>query len=293
MIFFKPANGADAFRVQFLAGRPGIFLAGNEAAEFARLGGRVRRELGQFMGHVHADVFFAIGQFWAPGENFFKGRMIGRVPIIRPHRRAFKKDQINGLVPIFDQPPKIRVQLGWIIQKNHRIKTFQRRGVNGGDVMPEFFQIGFHIHPRITQIIPDPRRSIFKHLVIIIAAVKIIKTQIHDWPGTVWFRGKRRIPDDNPPSMGNDGWDCKLDWRPCLPDAIFLGMSITATVEQGKIVLPANIDWPSGTVVRIEPVGDQPPTLWETLKDFDGIASDLPTDLADNLDHYVHGHARP
>jgi hypothetical protein len=69
-------------------------------------------------------------------------------------------------------------------------------------------------------------------------------------------------------------------------------MSITATVEQGKIVLPASVNWPSGTVVRIEPVGDQPPTLWETLKDFDGIADDLPTDLAANLDHYVHGHAR-
>ena len=70
-----------------------------------------------------------------------------------------------------------------------------------------------------------------------------------------------------------------------------LGMSITATVEHGKIVLPANIPWPSGTVVRIEPVEDQPPTLWETLKDFDGIAHDLPTDLAANIDHYVHGHA--
>jgi hypothetical protein len=84
-----------------------------------------------------------------------------------------------------------------------------------------------------------------------------------------------------------------MDWRPCLQDAIFPGMSITATVEQGKIVLPANVKWPSGTVVRIEPVGDQLPTLWETLKDFDGIANDMPGDLAANLDHYVHGHARP
>ena len=74
---------------------------------------------------------------------------------------------------------------------------------------------------------------------------------------------------------------------------MFPSMSITATVEQGKIVLPANVNWRSGTVVRIEPVGDQPPALWEALKDFDGMANDLPTDLAANLDHYVHGHARP
>ena len=69
-------------------------------------------------------------------------------------------------------------------------------------------------------------------------------------------------------------------------------MSITAKVEQGKIVLPPNVHWPSGTVVRIELVEDQTPTLWEMLKDFDGVAKDLPSDLAANLDHYVHGHAR-
>jgi hypothetical protein len=70
-------------------------------------------------------------------------------------------------------------------------------------------------------------------------------------------------------------------------------MSITATVEGGKITLPADMLWPSGTVVRIEPVEAQPPTLWDALKDFDGIADDLPEDLAANLDHYVHGHPRP
>jgi hypothetical protein len=69
-------------------------------------------------------------------------------------------------------------------------------------------------------------------------------------------------------------------------------MSITATVKEGKIALPANVKWPSGTVVRIEPVGNQPPTLSEVLKDFDGMANDPPADLAENLDHYVHGHAR-
>jgi hypothetical protein len=45
--------------------------------------------------------------------------------------------------------------------------------------------------------------------------------------------------------------------------------------------------------VRIEPVDEQTPTLLETLQDFDGMAGDLPADLAASLDHYVHGHARP
>jgi hypothetical protein len=70
-------------------------------------------------------------------------------------------------------------------------------------------------------------------------------------------------------------------------------MSITAVVEKGIITLPKEVPWASGTVVRIEPVGEQEPTLFETLKDFDGMAGDLPADLAANLDQYVHGHSRP
>ena len=70
-------------------------------------------------------------------------------------------------------------------------------------------------------------------------------------------------------------------------------MSITAVVEGGVIKLSQDIPWPPGTVVRIEPVENQPPTLFDTLKAFDGMAADLPTDLAANLDHYVHGHPRP
>jgi hypothetical protein len=69
-------------------------------------------------------------------------------------------------------------------------------------------------------------------------------------------------------------------------------MSITAVVEQGMIKLPADVTWKSGTVVRIEPVDEQAPALWDALKDFDGMADDLPKDLAANLDHYVHGHSR-
>ena len=61
-------------------------------------------------------------------------------------------------------------------------------------------------------------------------------------------------------------------------------MSITAVVEEGMIKLPSNVLWASGTVVRIEPVEEQAPTLFETLKDFDGMAGDLPADLAANLD---------
>jgi hypothetical protein len=75
--------------------------------------------------------------------------------------------------------------------------------------------------------------------------------------------------------------------------AIFSTMSIAAVIENGMIKIPKDVPWASGTVVRIEPVDEQTPTLFETLKNFDGIAGDLPADLAANLDHYVHGHSRP
>ncbi|MGA3170575.1 MAG: hypothetical protein ABSE62_06135 [Chthoniobacteraceae bacterium] len=70
-------------------------------------------------------------------------------------------------------------------------------------------------------------------------------------------------------------------------------MKITAVVEKGSIKLPNDVLWESGTVVRIEPVEEQLPTLFEILEEFDGMADDLPADLAANLDHYVHGHSRP
>jgi hypothetical protein len=70
-------------------------------------------------------------------------------------------------------------------------------------------------------------------------------------------------------------------------------MSITAVIEKGTIKLPKNLPWKLGTVVRIEPVEEPSATLLEALKEFDGMADDLPADLAANLDHYVHGHSRP
>ena len=65
-------------------------------------------------------------------------------------------------------------------------------------------------------------------------------------------------------------------------------MSITATVEDGKIILPPHLRWPTGATVRVELL--PAPNLGEMLAEFDGIADDLPVDLAENLDHYVHGH---
>ena len=67
---------------------------------------------------------------------------------------------------------------------------------------------------------------------------------------------------------------------------------ITTTVEAGKIVLPQGVDWPDGTVVRVEPVEEHAPTIWDALKEFDGIINDPRTDMAANHNHYLHGHRK-
>jgi hypothetical protein len=69
---------------------------------------------------------------------------------------------------------------------------------------------------------------------------------------------------------------------------------ITAKYEEGHVVMPQDIDvdWPSGITVQVVPVEEELPTLAELFKDWIGIANDLPSDLAANIDHYVHGHPK-
>ena len=69
-------------------------------------------------------------------------------------------------------------------------------------------------------------------------------------------------------------------------------MSFIGTVtEDGKISVPPDINLPKGAQVRIEeiPSPANPPTIWDKLSEFAGIATDLPSDLAENHDHYAHG----
>ena len=66
-------------------------------------------------------------------------------------------------------------------------------------------------------------------------------------------------------------------------------MSITATVENNTIKLPAGVHLPDGTQVRVEALEVAGPTLAERLAPFIGIIKDAPTDLAENHDHYLYG----
>ena len=71
-------------------------------------------------------------------------------------------------------------------------------------------------------------------------------------------------------------------------------MSITATVENDTIKLPAGVHLPDGTTVKIEEIPEperQPSgkTFAERFAKYIGMVDDMPTDLAENLDHYLYG----
>jgi hypothetical protein len=76
-------------------------------------------------------------------------------------------------------------------------------------------------------------------------------------------------------------------------------MTYRGKLQNGIVLLDAPIDLPNGTEVRVEPVSPpniQPaatkvegPSWAEVFKDVLGKTEDLPDDLAENHDHYIHG----
>jgi len=78
-------------------------------------------------------------------------------------------------------------------------------------------------------------------------------------------------------------------------------MSITATVEAGKIVLPPGTPWPSGTRVRIEAVSKHAklPVKHNLQRQKDPFLATVlklakprphpPRDFSENLDYYLYG----
>ena len=69
-------------------------------------------------------------------------------------------------------------------------------------------------------------------------------------------------------------------------------MTFIGRVSNGTIVLPPDAHLPEGTEVRVEALASGARNLAERYARLIGIADDLPADLAENLDHYVHGHPK-
>jgi hypothetical protein len=64
-------------------------------------------------------------------------------------------------------------------------------------------------------------------------------------------------------------------------------------VRNGLVVLDQEVSLPEGTEVRVEPiVSEEPGTLADRFRDVIGTVSDLPVDMAENHDHYIHGNPK-
>ncbi len=74
-------------------------------------------------------------------------------------------------------------------------------------------------------------------------------------------------------------------------------MTLKAKVHNGTLVLDQPLALPEGTEVELElhaagivPGPDAPiPTVYDRYQAFIGVATDLPSDLASNHDHYIYG----
>ena len=70
-------------------------------------------------------------------------------------------------------------------------------------------------------------------------------------------------------------------------------MTYKGKVRNGVVVLPEGVSLPEDAEVNVELIGQgQPgqPISWaEIFKDVIGSVDDLPPDMAENHDHYIHG----
>jgi len=61
-------------------------------------------------------------------------------------------------------------------------------------------------------------------------------------------------------------------------------------VQGGVVVLDPKVELPEGTEVSVEPITPSPrKSLAEQLGDLVGSVPDLPSDMATQHDHYLHG----
>ncbi len=70
-------------------------------------------------------------------------------------------------------------------------------------------------------------------------------------------------------------------------------MTCKVKVENGTIRLPSGVKLPDGAEVQLTiPDSALNGSFADRYAVYIGAADDLPPDLAENLDHYVHGHRK-
>ena len=65
-------------------------------------------------------------------------------------------------------------------------------------------------------------------------------------------------------------------------------------IRHGVVAPDEPFPWPEGTEVIVEVVGPaRRTTIAERFRDVIGSVTDLPSDMAENHDHYAHGKPKP
>jgi hypothetical protein len=63
-------------------------------------------------------------------------------------------------------------------------------------------------------------------------------------------------------------------------------------IQNGLVVIDDQVSLPEGTIVMVEPVStEKGQSLATRFQDVIGSISDLPADMAENHDRYIHGTA--
>ena len=68
-------------------------------------------------------------------------------------------------------------------------------------------------------------------------------------------------------------------------------MTYRGHIKSGQITLDELVELPEGAEVRVDVVDDtaRQQTVWNKLLDLAGTVKGLPSDLAENHDHYLYG----
>jgi len=69
-------------------------------------------------------------------------------------------------------------------------------------------------------------------------------------------------------------------------------MTLEGRVENGAIILEPPTPLPEGTRVRVEVIAPLEPTLFDRIGHLAGKAKHLPSDAAEQHDHYLYGTAK-
>jgi hypothetical protein len=68
-------------------------------------------------------------------------------------------------------------------------------------------------------------------------------------------------------------------------------MTYRGRVKNGQITLDEPVQLPEGAELKVEIVenSNPPPTIWQKLRNLAGTVEGLPSDMAENHDHYLYG----